>query len=59
MEGLNYPSYSKLNKKENLAPPILSGFVALKLVLKVKVLSPPQLDPYDIKRQDAKIKIIL
>jgi hypothetical protein len=35
LEGLNSPSYSILNKKENLAPPFLSGFIAPKLALKV------------------------
>jgi hypothetical protein len=33
LEGLNSPSYSILNNKGNLAPPILSGFIAPKLAL--------------------------
>jgi hypothetical protein len=33
LEGLQSPSYSKLNKKGILAPPIPSGFVAPKLAL--------------------------
>jgi hypothetical protein len=33
LEGLNSPSYSILNKDGNLAPPILSGFIAPKLAL--------------------------
>jgi hypothetical protein len=35
LEGLNSPSYSILNKKNNLAPPIFSGFIAPKLALRV------------------------
>jgi hypothetical protein len=31
VEGLNSPSNSKLNKKENLAPSIISGFILLNL----------------------------
>lgn len=37
IEGLDSYSYSKLNKKDNLAPPILSSFMPPKLVLKVQV----------------------
>jgi hypothetical protein len=35
MEGLDSPSYSILNKKENLATPIPSSFMTPKLVLGV------------------------
>jgi hypothetical protein len=35
MEGLDSPSYSKLNKKGNLTTPISSGFMTPKLVLVV------------------------
>jgi hypothetical protein len=40
LEGLNFHPYSKLNKKGNLAPPILSGFIAPKLALKGENLLP-------------------
>jgi hypothetical protein len=36
MEGLDSPSYSKLDKKGYLAPPISSGFITPKLALKFK-----------------------
>jgi hypothetical protein len=38
LKRLNSPSYSKLNKNENVAPRILSGFMAPKLVLNESLL---------------------
>lgn len=36
MEGLEFYSYSKLNKKSNITLPILFSFIALKLALKLQ-----------------------